>query len=596
MGLRTLTAEDDAIKNIKENFGKDIDLDHINLADKNVYDFISQGNTDGVFQLESAGMQDFMKKLKPSCIEDMIAGVSLYRPGPMDYIPTYIEGKQNQESVVYDCPQLEPILKPTYGCIVYQEQVSQIVRDLAGYSMGAADNIRRAMSKKKQYVIDAEREIFVNGSKEKGIEGAIKHIGISAEVANRIYDHMVDFAKYAFNKSHAACYAVICYQTAWLMTYYKTEYWAATMTSVIENADKLTAYIQSVKAAGIILKAPDINKSTNVFIAEKNGDILYALCGIKGISEDIASIIVNDRNEHGLYKDFTDALDRLSSISVDKSGIGNLILTGAFDSFDGNRNQKYSIYEKYLTNIKKESKTSVPGQISLFDMMDMGNVSKIDYPNISDFSDDAKLENEKEASGVYISGHPLDSKKAYINKYSNVKTTDFISDSDDPADITLHNEQKVSIVCMVTRVMQKYTKKSELMAFIAVEDLYGSIDGVIFPKTYKDCRETVKEDAKVLLRGHVSVSDDKTASIIVDEIILLDNLPVTIWIQFANSNDFTASQNILNKYFSSGKDDVIIYLKSEKQKSIRRHCINIDVSTISEIEAQFGKDNVVTRV
>lgn len=590
LGLRTLTVIDDAFKNIKAKKGINITEKDINYEDEEVYRFISSGRTNGIFQLESKGMQGFMTRLKPTCIEDLIAGISLYRPGPMDYIPQYIEGKNNKDNIQYDCPELIPILKPTYGCIVYQEQVTQICRDLAGYSMGAADNIRRAMSKKKQYVIDAERKTFVYGDAEKNIPGAIKNVGISEEVANGIYDHMVDFAKYAFNKSHAACYAIISYQTAWIMYYYPTEYWAAIMTSVIGNNDKLTSYIQAAKNLKIKVLAPDINKSENHFIAD-DGKILYALSGIKGISETVAELIVNERNTNGLFTNFADTLSRLQDIGCDKSCIYGLICSGAFDSFNGLRSQYEAVYEDYMANLKKEKKNNVAGQLSLFDVMDIPEeTSQISFPQISEFSKRKLLEKEKEVAGVYISGHPLDSYNIYIQKYSTVNAADFVKQED--GTYIVSDGQECKIVALISEFKKFYTKKGDAMAFISLEDLYGEINAVIFPKVLSKVQNLSEDDIK-LFNCHVSIDDEKGASLIIDNIENLDNIKRKVWIKFDNKEHYDNCKYLFNDIHCVNKtDDMIIYIADKKIKKEIPNSFSITDETINILNKYFGQDNV----
>lgn len=595
LGLRTLTVEDDAIEDIKTNRGADIDLDKIDYADAEVFKYISTGNTDGVFQLESKGMQDFMRKLCPGSVEDLTAGISLYRPGPMDYIPAYIEGKNNAANIRYDCPQLEPILKATYGCIVYQEQVTSIVKNLAGYSMGQADNIRRAMSKKKQYVIDAERKSFVFGDDARNIPGCIKNVGITEDVANRIYDHMVDFAKYAFNKSHAACYAVVCYQTAWLIKYYPVEYWAAIMTSVIDKTDALVPYIMAAKNSGIKIDPPDINHSNAKFHAEGD-NIVYALCGIKGVSVDIGEQIVAGREKDGLFRDYTDALERLTKYGLDKTGIKNLINAGAFDCFGGLRRQYIMTYENYLGQVKNSAKTNVEGQMSLFDMIPagQGQALKITLPDIGEYSKDQLLENEKDAAGIYISGHPLDNKSAYIKKFSTIKSSDFIGQADDDGETAYDNiseGQKIVICGIFTRVAKKFTKKNDAMAFVTIEDLYGTVDGVVFPKVYENCR-SLAEDQKAVVYGHVAIDDERGASIIVDNVVPFNDIPQKLWIKYESKSLYEADAENIKNRTSAGKDSIVVYLKAEKQMTKYESCIDVTDSVIEEYKKIYGENNI----
>lgn len=367
LGLRTLTVISDAVKLVEKNHGIKIDVDNIDYNDKKVLDSIGTGRCDGVFQLESAGMKNFMKELKPQSLEDVIAGISLYRPGPMDFIPKYIKGKNEPESVTYVCKELEPILEPTYGCIVYQEQVMQIVQNLAGYTMGQADNIRRAMSKKKQYVIDAERQNFVYGNEEQGIKGCIAN-GISEQAANQIYDSMVDFAKYAFNKSHAAAYAVVAYQTAYLKYYYPVEFMAALMTSVIDNTRKVAEYIYSCRQMGIKVLSPDINEGEGRFLATKDG-IRYGMYAIKSIGRQVIDIILAEREANGKYTTLSDFLSRVAGREVNKRAVENLIKAGACDGLDGNRQQMLLVYNTLIDNLNQEKKNSLAGQMSLFDLV-----------------------------------------------------------------------------------------------------------------------------------------------------------------------------------------------------------------------------------
>lgn len=597
LGLRNLSVEQDTLKNIKRNKGIDVSLSDIDYSDEEVYKHISTGNDDGVFQLESKGMQKFMTQLKPDCLEDLIAGVSLYRPGPMDYIPQYIEGKNNKETIRYDCPQLEPILKPTYGCIVYQEQVTRIVRDLAGYSMGDADNIRRAMSKKKDYVINEERKSFVYGDEKRGIPGCIKN-GIDEQTANRIYDHMVDFAKYAFNKSHAACYAVISFQTAWLLHYYPTEYWAAEMTSVTENAPKLTSYIASAKALGINVLRPDINISSYEFLAE-GSDVRYALCGLKGLSLTLARAIVKEREDNGKFKSFADTVERLVKIGASKDTIKNLIDTGAFDSFGHKRSQMNDVYISFMDTLKKEKKNGIEGQMSLFDLMGQTGeqqIQRIDFPDIPEYPQDILFDNEKEASGIYISGHPLIAYSDYTYKYSTAKSSDFEEDEESHIR-NVYDGQNVSVVAIISEYKKVTTKKNETMAFVTVNDEYGDIECVIFPKTYQVYgRELVKDD-KILIEGKVSISAEKGASIIADKVTRLDELPKTIFVRFPDMETYRNKEDdFKRRYFAKGRDRIVIYVEREKEKSIRPDCITMTDAILSGMEKLYGEENIIVKV
>ena len=471
LGLRTLTVISDAVKLVEKNHGIKIDVDNIDYDDKKVLDSIGTGRCDGVFQLESAGMKNFMKELKPQSLEDVIAGISLYRPGPMDFIPKYIKGKNEPESVTYVCKELEPILEPTYGCIVYQEQVMQIVQNLAGYTMGQADNIRRAMSKKKQYVIDAERQNFVYGNEEQGIKGCIAN-GISEQAANQIYDSMVDFAKYAFNKSHAAAYAVVAYQTAYLKYYYPVEFMAALMTSVIDNTRKVAEYIYSCRQMGIKVLSPDINEGEGRFLATKDG-IRYGMYAIKSIGRQVIDIILAEREANGKYITLSDFLSRVAGREVNKRAVENLIKAGACDGLDGNRQQMLLVYNTLIDNLNQEKKNSLAGQMSLFDLVseEEKKAYEVRFPNVEEYTKEIKLGFEKEVLGIYLSGHPLEEYEEKWRKNISAVTADFMLDEETNA-VKIKDNQSVVIGGIITEKTIKYTKQNKAMAFITVEDLF----------------------------------------------------------------------------------------------------------------------------
>ena len=484
LGLRTLTVISDAVKLVEKNHGIKIDVDNIDYDDKKVLDSIGTGRCDGVFQLESAGMKNFMKELKPQSLEDVIAGISLYRPGPMDFIPKYIKGKNEPESVTYVCKELEPILEPTYGCIVYQEQVMQIVQNLAGYTMGQADNIRRAMSKKKQYVIDAERQNFVYGNEEQGIKGCIAN-GISEQAANQIYDSMVDFAKYAFNKSHAAAYAVVAYQTAYLKYYYPVEFMAALMTSVIDNTRKVAEYIYSCRQMGIKVLSPDINEGEGRFLATKDG-IRYGMYAIKSIGRQVIDIILAEREANGKYITLSDFLSRVAGREVNKRAVENLIKAGACDGLDGNRQQMLLVYNTLIDNLNQEKKNSLAGQMSLFDLVseEEKKAYEVRFPNVEEYSKEIKLGFEKEVLGIYLSGHPLEEYEEKWRKNISAVTADFMLDEETNA-VKIKDNQSVVIGGIITEKTIKYTKQNKAMAFITIEDLFGTVEVIIFPRDYE---------------------------------------------------------------------------------------------------------------
>ena len=484
LGLRTLTVISDAVKLVEKNHGIKIDVDNIDYNDKKVLDSIGTGRCDGIFQLESAGMKNFMKELKPQSLEDVIAGISLYRPGPMDFIPKYIKGKNEPESVTYVCKELEPILEPTYGCIVYQEQVMQIVQNLAGYTMGQADNIRRAMSKKKQYVIDAERQNFVYGNEEQGIKGCIAN-GISEQAANQIYDSMVDFAKYAFNKSHAAAYAVVAYQTAYLKYYYPVEFMAALMTSVIDNTRKVAEYIYSCRQMGIKVLSPDINEGEGRFLATKDG-IRYGMYAIKSIGRQVIDIILAEREANGKYTTLSDFLSRVAGREVNKRAVENLIKAGACDGLDGNRQQMLLVYNTLIDNLNQEKKNSLAGQMSLFDLVseEEKKAYEVRFPNVEEYSKEIKLGFEKEVLGIYLSGHPLEEYEEKWRKNISAVAADFMLDEETNA-VKIKDNQSVVIGGIITEKTIKYTKQNKAMAFITIEDLFGTVEVIIFPRDYE---------------------------------------------------------------------------------------------------------------
>ena len=513
LGLRTLTVISDAVKLVEKNHGIKIDVDNIDYNDKKVLDSIGTGRCDGVFQLESAGMKNFMKELKPQSLEDVIAGISLYRPGPMDFIPKYIKGKNEPESVTYVCKELEPILEPTYGCIVYQEQVMQIVQNLAGYTMGQADNIRRAMSKKKQYVIDAERQNFVYGNEEQGIKGCIAN-GISEQAANQIYDSMVDFAKYAFNKSHAAAYAVVAYQTAYLKYYYPVEFMAALMTSVIDNTRKVAEYIYSCRQMGIKVLSPDINEGEGRFLATKDG-IRYGMYAIKSIGRQVIDIILAEREANGKYITLSDFLSRVAGREVNKRAVENLIKAGACDGLDGNRQQMLLVYNTLIDNLNQEKKNSLAGQMSLFDLVseEEKKAYEVRFPNVEEYTKEIKLGFEKEVLGIYLSGHPLEEYEEKWRKNISAVTADFMLDEETNA-VKIKDNQSVVIGGIITEKTIKYTKQNKAMAFITVEDLFGTVEVIIFPRDYEKYSRYLNEDEKVFVAGHANVEEDKNGKLI----------------------------------------------------------------------------------
>ena len=595
LGLRTLTVISDAVKLVEKNHGIKIDVDNIDYNDKKVLDSIGTGRCDGVFQLESAGMKNFMKELKPQSLEDVIAGISLYRPGPMDFIPKYIKGKNEPESVTYVCKELEPILEPTYGCIVYQEQVMQIVQNLAGYTMGQADNIRRAMSKKKQYVIDAERQNFVYGNEEQGIKGCIAN-GISEQAANQIYDSMVDFAKYAFNKSHAAAYAVVAYQTAYLKYYYPVEFMAALMTSVIDNTRKVAEYIYSCRQMGIKVLSPDINEGEGRFLATKDG-IRYGMYAIKSIGRQVIDIILAEREANGKYTTLSDFLSRVAGREVNKRAVENLIKAGACDGLDGNRQQMLLVYNTLIDNLNQEKKNSLAGQMSLFDLVseEEKKAYEVRFPNVEEYTKEIKLGFEKEVLGIYLSGHPLEEYEEKWRKNISAVTADFMLDEETNA-VKIKDNQSVVIGGIITEKTIKYTKQNKAMAFITVEDLFGTVEVIIFPRDYEKYSRYWNEDETVFVAGQANVEEDKNGKLICEKIYSFDDTKRELWLQFATKESYEEKEKELYSrlYGSDGNDEIVIYIASLRamKRLGQNYNIHINPELVGNLTEFLGEKNV----
>ena len=595
LGLRTLTVISDAVKLVEKNHGIKIDVDNIDYDDKKVLDSIGTGKCDGIFQLESAGMKNFMKELKPQSLEDVIAGISLYRPGPMDFIPKYIKGKNEPESVTYVCKELEPILEPTYGCIVYQEQVMQIVQNLAGYTMGQADNIRRAMSKKKQYVIDAERQNFVYGNEEQGIKGCIAN-GISEQAANQIYDSMVDFAKYAFNKSHAAAYAVVAYQTAYLKYYYPVEFMAALMTSVIDNTRKVAEYIYSCRQMGIKVLSPDINEGEGRFLATKDG-IRYGMYAIKSIGRQVIDIILAEREANGKYITLSDFLSRVAGREVNKRAVENLIKAGACDGLDGNRQQMLLVYNTLIDNLNQEKKNSLAGQMSLFDLVseEEKKAYEVRFPNVEEYTKEIKLGFEKEVLGIYLSGHPLEEYEEKWRKNISAVTADFMLDEETNA-VKIKDNQSVVIGGIITEKTIKYTKQNKAMAFITVEDLFGTVEVIIFPRDYEKYSRYLNEDEKVFVAGHANVEEDKNGKLICEKIYSFDDTKRELWLQFATKESYEEKEKELYSrlYGSDGNDEIVIYIASLRamKRLGQNYNVHINPELVGNLTEFLGEKNV----
>ncbi len=595
LGLRTLTVIQDTVRLVEKNTGVFLDMDRIDYNDAQVLASIGTGKTEGVFQLESAGMKNFMKELKPQSLEDIIAGVALYRPGPMDFIPQYIRGKNNAAMVTYDCPQLRPILESTYGCIVYQEQVMQIVRDLGGYTMGRSDLLRRAMSKKKISVMEKERQNFVYGNEDEGIPGCIKK-GIDEKTAHRIYDEMIDFAKYAFNKSHAAAYAVVAYQTAYLKYYYPVQYMAALMTSVIDFPTKVSGYILHCRQIGIDILPPDINRGDSRFSVDGNG-IRYGLSAIKSVGRSVIDDIVKERELGGPYTTLNNFLSRMSGKEVNKRVVENLIRSGAMDCLEGNRKQKLLVYQRVMDSVQQEKKNSMAGQLSLLDIV--GEEEKKDYviqlPPVEEYEKEALLAFEKEVLGIYISGHPLEKYTQMLARNATAVTTDFLPDEDTGLP-RLADGSKVTVGGMITNRTIKYTKTNQVMAFITVEDLVGTVEVIVFPKTYERSVSVLEEENKVFVQGRVAAEDDKASKLICEKIYLFTDIPRELWIQFPSKEEYRQREGELLELIGGRerKDVVVIYLK--KERAMKRlppgQRTAIDALDMEGLKGRFGEGNI----
>ena len=595
LGLRTLTVIKDA-ENLIKKHNKGFSIHNIDYSDKGVFDAISTGKCDGIFQLESAGMKSFMKELKPRSLEDLIAGISLYRPGPMDFIPQYIKGKNNQDSVTYACPQLEAILKPTYGCIVYQEQVMQIVRDLAGYSWGRSDLVRRAMSKKKAYVMEQERKNFIYGNPDEGVKGCVNN-GIDEKAAGKIYDDMIDFAKYAFNKSHAACYAVVSFQTAYLKTYYPVEFMAALMTSVIDNTSKVAGYIYACKQMNIGILPPDVNESQMEFTVE-NGKIRFAMAAIKSLGRPTIQAILKERGENGSFISMQDFVTRMSH-ALNKRAIENFVKAGAFDTFGHTRKSMMIVSESMLDSAIKHNKDSMTGQMSLFDFAaeEDKKAFEIRIPDVAEYTKEELLGYEKEILGVYVSGHPLDEYTGMVNKYITNVSSDFEVD-DELGETKARDGAIATIGGLITEKTIKTTKKGQLMAFLTVEDVVGTVEVVVFPNSFTANRVVIDHAEKVFVTGKVQANVDENAKLICDKVVDFASIPRKLWIRFASLSDYEDKKDELYGilYNSDGKDTVVIYCTKENKRLTlpASRTIRVDSELIQKLQAMYGEKNVTT--
>ncbi len=594
LGLRTLTVIQNAVRLAEKSNSIKLELMNIDYNDKNVLASIGTGKTEGVFQLESAGMKSFMKELKPDSLEDIIAGIALYRPGPMDFIPKYLKGKNSSEAITYSCPQLIPILEPTHGCIVYQEQVMQIVRDLAGYTLGRSDLLRRAMSKKKAYVMEKERQSFVYGNEEENVPGCIKN-GIDEAVANQIYDDMIDFAQYAFNKSHAAAYAVVTYQTAYLKYYYPVEFMAALMSSVIDNTSKVSEYILTCRQLGIEILPPDINEGESGFSVNGN-HIRYGLSALKSVGKSVIDSIVEERKNHGRYNSLQDFIERLSGKEVNKRTVESFIKAGALDSLGGSRKQFMMAYVSIMEATNQQKKNIIAGQMSLFELA--GEEEKEDFevklPNVGEYTKGEILAFEKEVLGVYLSGHPLEEVESKWRKHITNISTDFVvEDGEEPK---IDDNKNVTIGGIITGITIKTTKNNKTMAFVTIEDLLGSVEVIIFPRDYESNRQEIIADNRVFVRGKATFNDEEQGKVICEKLISFDKMPVNLWIKFPDKEDYFQKEQELLELLadSDGNDTVTVYLEKEKSKKVfpRSRNVNANAELIEKLGEKYGLNNI----
>ena len=596
LGLRTLTVIQDAARMIGQKLGQDFSIDTIDYDDAKVYEMIGQGKTEGVFQLESAGMKSFMKELKPDCLEDLIAGISLYRPGPMDFIPQYIKGKENAGNITYECPQLEPILEPTYGCMVYQEQVMQIVRDLAGYSWGGSDNVRRAMAKKKLDVMEQERQNFVYGNKANGVPGCIKN-GISEQTANKIYDEMMDFAKYAFNKSHAACYAVVAYQTAYLKVHFPVQYMAWLISSVTDKTSKVAEYILAAREMGIKILPVDVNNSVADFSVEGK-DIRFGFNAVKSMGRPTISAIIEERTNNGEFHSMQDFITRMAGV-INKRTVEHLIFAGAFDTFGHTRRGMLNVYERMIDSAVKQNKDAISGQMSLFDLVSEEDKQSLEMkiPDISEFEKEDLLEREKEVLGVYVTGHPLDEYTGMWEKHISARSTDFLID-EETGETKAADSTKQTIGGLVRNIKVNTTKTGQQMAYLTIEDFVGSVEVILFPKAYEKNRRVLDMTNKVFITGRVQANVGAEAKLIADSLVSFDSVPRRLWLRFDSLAQYEVCRDdlfdILNE--SDGKDTVTIYCVAEKQRIALppSQCVKVSSELLYILKNKYGEKNVAT--
>ena len=634
LGLRTATVIQDTVKLIKETTDKDLDIDNIDYDDPNILGLMGQGKTEGMFQLESQGMKNFMMKLKPQSLDDVIAGVALFRPGPMQFIDDYIRGKENRELVKYDTPELEEILEPTYGCIIYQEQVMQIVMKLAGYTLGRSDLVRRAMAKKKPEEMEKERKNFVYGNKELNVPGCIAN-GISEDIANKIFDEMMKFAEYAFNKSHSVAYAVLAAQTAYLKYYYPVEFMAALMSSVLDNNGKVAKYISVCKQMNVEILPPDINEGVAKF-SISDGKIRYGLSGIKSVGAAVVDRIVEERQKNGRFKDLHDFLTRMPSKDTNKKTVEALILSGAFDGMGANRKQMLMALPAISEETARERKSRESGQLSLFDIMgdDFAASSRVPYPDVDEYPDTEKLSLEKSVLGVYVSGHPLGKYVDLLQKNCTAQSLDFAPDSEedneeidevgaDDTEKKLRDGGVYVVGGIITNVSVKLTRKNQNMAYVTLEDMVGQTEVVVFPRDFEKNRSLLTVDNRVFIRGHADVGE-KGSKLILSDIVTFDKVengavsftpaggqrkwaakasPVEsnkqLWVLFEDMDEYVKNETQFISILEQHKGNCPVYVQLKTTRQVknmgRGFCVNENSGILYSLQMEYGKDRVLLR-
>lgn len=634
LGLRTATVIQDTVKLIKETTDKDLDIDNIDYDDPNILGLMGQGKTEGMFQLESQGMKNFMMKLKPQSLDDVIAGVALFRPGPMQFIDDYIRGKENRDLVKYDTPELEEILEPTYGCIIYQEQVMQIVMKLAGYTLGRSDLVRRAMAKKKPEEMEKERKNFVYGNKELNVPGCIAN-GISEDIANKIFDEMMKFAEYAFNKSHSVAYAVLAAQTAYLKYYYPVEFMAALMSSVLDNNGKVAKYISVCKQMNVEILPPDINEGVAKF-SISDGKIRYGLSGIKSVGAAVVDRIVEERQKNGRFKDLHDFLTRMPSKDTNKKTVEALILSGAFDGMGANRKQMLMALPAISEETARERKSRESGQLSLFDIMgdDFAASSRVPYPDVDEYPDTEKLSLEKSVLGVYVSGHPLGKYVDLLQKNCTAQSLDFAPDSEedneeidevgaDDTEKKLRDGGVYVVGGIIANVSVKLTRKNQNMAYVTLEDMVGQTEVVVFPRDFEKNRSLLTVDNRVFIRGHADVGE-KGSKLILSDIVTFDKVengavsftpaggqrkwaakasPVEsnkqLWVLFEDMDEYVKNETQFISILEQHKGNCPVYVQLKTTRQVknmgRGFCVNENSGILYSLQMEYGKDRVLLR-